>query len=926
MMAYCYALLCFLCVGGLKKCSIDNQTLNGASQVKRNRSGRRSLPKTVFTNRRNNSRLLNNYNLFIMLQRMCYKAWLPAAMLFLKAVCFGQSGTLKIDHSYRPPWWQTLVCLPDDPVKTLVGKEGQIFGDFNYPGPRHFSFALQFDSKTPATWKSQELQSAIVPLTHTIKDAAGVQVDEKTFLQIPGEQALNSIERYDSRRIETGWSKPQAPCDSAFYDVAYGMKGLSGEGVIDLHVKVKPGASFNAALGFCEGKYDTAGVRTMRVFVEGSEQKDIDPVKDFGVHTPGVYFLNAKDVNGDGIINIVVSNKPGAMDRDAFLNGLWLFNKTAPSAASIIAGKENKTAAIYARCAYIRMPERRYQMLVTLKNTTGSNQTFSPVLKYNGIEPIAKQNSVIRIGDETVLTSSNSIDSLSNDSINKYTVNLHPVMLKAGEQKQVVVSVSRFFDPKNSYQPTVASATKDMTTAIAWWQKNCPSATAISVPDSGVQAIVESSLRNIFQARDIRKGNKSFHVGPTEYRGLWLADGTYLLEVATMLGYTKDVRSCIDYLTHFQLPGGGFEMITTFHKENGLVPIMLIRHAVLTQDKKWLNDNWSVIEGCLRRIQYLRDSAMKDPSKPYYTLLPDGNIDGGIQHGNDYSNTEYCLAGMKWAINAAKWLGKNDQAAKWQNDYDDFYGKFMAKATKDIRKDSVGNPYLPVMINNEQNQLPQRGQWAFCQSVYPGQVFDTDTTAHRIAKETVDMLGDHKVEGLVYTTGWMDGGLWTYFTSFYAHALQWLGEGSEVPQLLYDFGNHSSPTMVWREEQKPQGKGNDEVGDMPHNWASAEFIRMVVHMIQLDHGKDLHLFESFPKQWARANAVTKLNGISTPFGKINLSFAVNGSGDAAKLHLQFLDNVALPQNVMIYKKSWADNNDVQTLKPLKTMDVMVPFH
>jgi hypothetical protein len=42
--------------------------------------------------------------------------------------------------------------------------------------------------------------------------------------------------------------------------------------------------------------------------------------------------------------------------------------------------------------------------------------------------------------------------------------------------------------------------------------------------------------------------------------------------------------------------------------------------------------------------------------------------------------------------------------------------------------------------------------------------------------------------------------------------------------------------MVWREEQKPQGKGNNEVGDMPHNWASAEFIRMVVHMIQLDQG------------------------------------------------------------------------------------------
>ena len=489
----------------------------------------------------------------------------------------------------------------------------------------------------------------------------------------------------------------------------------------------------------------------------------------------------------------------------------------------------------------------------------------------------------------------------------------------------MAVTISRFFAPGINYTTSTATSSKEKSTAISWWNKNCPSATAISVPDSGVQSIVGSALLNIFQARDIRKGSKSFHVGPTIYRGLWLADGSFLLEVATMLGYVNDVRSCIDYLTHYQLPGGGFEMIETFHKENGLVMFMMTRHAMLTQDKKWLEKNWGVIQGCIRRINYLRALAMQDSTKSYYGLLPHGNVDGGIQHGDDYSNTEWCLGGMNWAINAAKWLGKNDEATIWKRYYDTLYHNFIAKAAKDVRKDEFGNPYLPVMINNAQNQLPQRGQWAFCQSVYPGQIFDNDSMSHRIAKETVDMLASHKVEGLVLTTGWMENGLWTYFTSFYAHALQWIGEGDKVPQLLYDFGNHSSPTMVWREEQKPQGKGNDEVGDMPHNWASAEFIRMVVHMLELDHGKDLHLFEGMPAKWAKAGAVTKLNGILTPFGKINLSFKVNKTGDNAKLHLQFLDEVPLPENIIIYKKSWANNNKVQRVKPTKNIDVNVSF-
>ena len=412
--------------------------------------------------------------------------------------------------------------------------------------------------------------------------------------------------------------------------------------------------------------------------------------------------------------------------------------------------KKIAKAALYARCAYVRMPERRYQTLVSLKNTSSENKTFYPVIKYNGVEEFKNANDAIQIGSETIVTSSDAIDKIDNDSTNAYTINLKPIELKAGETKDMAVTVSRFFARGTKYISSAATVAQEQTKAIAWWKKNCPSATAISVPDSGVQSIVESSLRNIFQARDIRKGNKSFHVGPTIYRGLWLADGSYLLEVATMLGYVNDVRSCIEYLTHYQLPGGGFEMIETFHKENGLVMFMITRHAMLTQDKKWLEANWSVIQGCIRRINYLRALAMQDSTKSYYGLLPDGNVDGGIQHGNDYSNTEYCLGGMKWAINAAKWLGKNDEATEWQRYYDTLYHNFMAKAVKDVRNDEFGNPYLPVMINNEQNQLPQRGQWAFCQSVYPGQVFDTDTTAHRIAKETVDMLASHKVEGLVF--------------------------------------------------------------------------------------------------------------------------------------------------------------------------------
>lgn len=858
-----------------------------------------------------------------MSRQVIFKLLISVILFYPASKVYAQESKLHVDHRYSPPWWQTLICLPDDPVKTLEGKEGQLFGDYGYGGPRDFSFSLMNDSKVPVKWIGQHLLSARSPITKTVKDVNGIRIEETTFQEIPAEQQLNSIERYDSRRSIKGWSKPVIKADAAFNDIAQGQKGLSGEGLVEFHIRVKPGASFKAVLGFCEGEKDSVDMRPMRIAVEGASQKDIDPVKDFGFRKPGVYFFDAKDVDHDGILTIVVTNKPGARDRDSYINGLWLFNGKVPAAQSIISGSSDKSAILYARCAETPMPARRYHILVKLKNTTKADQNFNPILRYNGVEPLQHSGSLVTAGNETSVEASQVVESVKKDSINKYNISLARISLKSGESKSYAVTVSRFFSPAEYKPASVTGSQKALRAAAAWWQKNAPAVTAITVPDSGVQGMVEGSLRNIFQARDIRKGNKSFHVGPTIYRGLWLADGSYLLETATMLGYVNDVRSCINYLTQYQLPSGGFEMIPTFHKENGLVLFMLTRHAMLTQDKAWLRKNWGVIEGCIRRINYLRALAMQDSTKPYYTLLPDGNVDGGIQHGNDYSNTEYCLGGMKWAIWAAGWLGKTGEATKWKAEYDDFYKKFMAKARKDLRKDDKGNTYLPVLINNEQNQAPQKGQWAFCQSVYPGMVFDDDSEARKMAEGTVQMLHDHRVEGLVINTGWMEQGLWTYFSSFYGHDLIWLGRGKEVPQLLYDYANHSSPTLDWREEQKPQGKGNDEVGDMPHNWASPEFIRMVVHMIELDHGNDLHLFEAFPKQWVTAGKITRLKGIRTPFGPIDLTLTVNAKGDAAGLNLKFADARHLPGNIVICKDGWTVKGGKDTLKGKQVVNQII---
>jgi hypothetical protein len=139
---------------------------------------------------------------------------------------------------------------------------------------------------------------------------------------------------------------------------------------------------------------------------------------------------------------------------------------------------------------------------------------------------------------------------------------------------------------------------------------------------------------------------------------------------------------------------------------------------------------------------------------------------------------------------------------------------------------------------------------------------------------------------MVYGTGWDATGIWNYFASFYAHAWLWQGNGRKAAQVLYAFANHAAPTGVWREEQSLRGEKFKKVGDMPHNWASAEFIRLTIHLLALDRGDELHLLEGFPREWAGPGMVTRLNGVATPFGPLNLGVMADSEGKHLTLEVK----------------------------------------
>lgn len=533
-------------------------------------------------------------------------------------------------------------------------------------------------------------------------------------------------------------------------------------------------------------------------------------------------------------------------------------------------------------------PAWHVAILVTLNNTTAAQTARRPLLRIHGAGPVVLKDGVVLVGDKTRIAATGPIVSCeanADPATKEFVVALAPLELKPGASGQFAFIVDRNQAGGIEKNNPVADVVGWRDAAVKWWAKADLPFTTIEVPDAGIQDMLESCVRNIWQAREMKDGKPAFHVGHTAYRGLWTVDGAFLLETAALLGRSQDARAGLEYLLGQQNPLGSAEAPSGFWKANGIVLWAAARHAMLTQDKQWLRAQWPALRNTVKAIRVLRTKASANDKALEYQLLPAGFVDGGIATNDkpEYSNVCWCLAGLKVAIDAAHWLDEDVDATAWQKEFDDFYAVFRKACERDTLKDKHGNAYVPTMMGNADNLSPQKGQWAFCHAIYPGQIFPADDP---LVSGQLAMLRDTMVEGMVFDTGWMNDGIWTYFASFYGHAMLLGGDGCAAARSLYDFANHAAPTRLWREEQKPVGQDGPEVGDMPHNWASAEFIRLTTHLLEFDRGDELHLLEGMPIQWLRASMMTKLNGVATPFGPLQMTVQVDQSGKTATLDVK----------------------------------------
>jgi hypothetical protein len=789
---------------------------------------------------------------------------------------------LKLDLRYAPMRWQACIGLPDDPHKSIIGSDGGLY--YDYGGGRFHDFKVRVRGDLETTGQEgllkQRLMHAGIPVVISEKQHGGLLLRQRAWANAPDcrDPAQWSRERVDYLWLELENSgntsqrgrivleidsEDQLQIDRDMQRVLYAegqqtfcqfspkcASCLPDAGYEDNPARriaptrppsvnldwgrpdrpcderfrnvlvgyrrplgftfpAESGETYRVAFGLIESWHEAAGRRPLELWIEDQAVRRVDLVAEYGQHQPVVLQFDAADQNGDGLLEMEIRPIVAAEDQNTVLAALWIFGvHDAPSCEQILMGQADSHAlAIYDANSRLQNPLRLF---------------------------FAEKN------------------------------------LEPGQKEQVLVAIGRGEEADISVSVDMAQQELDRT--LRYWTEdvNLPF-DRIRIPDAAVQDLLDSCVRNIYQARERRNGEPAFQVGPTRYRGTWAADGPFILEAVTYLGRAQEARAGLELQLEKDEGPSGIE----FSKKHGLRLWMILRHWQLTGDDAWLKTMWPKVQFNVEKVIEYRRMTMQDPLQANYGLMPIGFGDGGLggRH-REYTNVYWTLAGLKAAIAMAEHVGE-PAVSEWKAEFADYWAHFDKARHRDKLRDEYGNEHVPVTMKGEEPQLPQRGAWAFLHSIYPGHVFAPDD---ELMRGTLAMLDAHQREGLIYGTGWDPAGIWTYAGSFYGHAHLWLGHGEKSAATFYAFANHACPLLCWWEEQSPRGESEKYVGDMPHNWASAEFIRLIRHMLILERGRELHLLEGMPHVWSRPGDTIRLTEIPTSFGPVSLSVHVAPDG------------------------------------------------
>lgn len=826
---------------------------------------------------------------------------LPAALLRAFLLCLlpfaavADDGGPPLDYRFQPPVWHTPLNLPGDWHKPMADQDGALVYDFG-PGPYARPLTrvgFQFAGEG-AEVREQTIVDARVPIVETAlrRGPDRLHIEAYTLAPAPGESWQDPEWEGDVQRLNglnhcLGWTHPTEPVDPAFRHVA-----LATNRPLIYRLRVAPGSRQQVFLGFAEAHRDPDHwiKRIMLTRVEGAPDQEINVVDAVGRHAPYVLRFAGHDADGDGWLDVTVEAVRHTVDGNVYLNALWVFPpESEVDEAALARGELSTRATHYVDCGRDPQIQRRplRHDVVHARSIAGDsplqlNVTTRRLATYD------EDSGELRFdGCPWIKTLPRPVSAAATDEgwLLRWPAGVREVQAwvlegaPAGEMEAL---------------PDIGASRERLRTY--WLDESGVPYGRIQVSDAAVQSLFDGCVRTMYQLAEYVDGQIQTQPGPSVYRGLWLSNQPRAGRALTHLGDFATARSSIDQGWRLQREDGRIIVLTpdTLIKETGALIHSTYLHARLSRDADYLAGYWPQLTAAGEWVVRTRRLA-DDPAQVNYQLMPAGMADGGV--GGivpEFTSVYWSRLGVEDLRRGAAWLGHRAEEQRWTHEAAAFASAYHRAVSRCLQQDEHGNWFLPIRMEYDPAEhVPQRAQTTHWHMMYPGLLL---TREDPIAQGTMAMLQAlPRAEGLLLSTGWLDGGVQPFIENIRAQAQLYMGDVAQAQATLYAAANHASPTHVWIEEHIP-GEGPDRkaTGDVPHSSAASEFINLVRYFLAMEDGGHLDLFKGVPASWLQPGAEIFMDDLPTEFGRLSLRLDVTTDGQVAQISVNALDGPILP--------------------------------
>ena len=396
---------------------------------------------------------------------------------------------------------------------------------------------------------------------------------------------------------------------------------------------------------------------------------------------------------------------------------------------------------------------------------------------------------------------------------------------------------------------------------------------------------IRSNLAYALLERDgpaIRPGTRS-------YARSWIRDGALISAALLRLGHAEEARAYIEWFAKFQDPDGrvpccvdrrGADAVPE-NDSHGEFLFSIAECWRFTRDADFLRRVFPHVERAVAYIDALRRKRRTEeyraPGKlAFFGLLPESISHEGYSAKpvHSYWDDFWALKGLKDAVDLAAALGREELRRSWSEIRDEFSRDLLASLSRTIA--TRGIDYIPGSA-----ELADFDPTATTIALDPAG--ELERLPRRELLATFERYNEEflrRRDGLLPLPAGEGGGeghpAWEAYTPYEIRnvgAFVRLGWRDRAQELLDFFlaGRRPAEWNEWAEVVGHDPRAPRFLGDMPHAWVGADFIRSCLDLFAWERASDgaLVLAAGIPAAWLRGGPGIAVRRLRTPHGPLD---------------------------------------------------------